>query len=483
MLNMNNPFSDNLWLSLLEQPAFFAQDNFYPYISNHINEIRNNLNQERYNSRLRGEAWRYVDPEPLLRLLYNYSSLFKGNLNLNDDRKQEIFNENTVPYSLSLSSSTYNTWSYSSNYFSYDDSFFNEDLSKKIMPENAIFCSLQEARRDYPELLAHYMLDQPKDLDDRQQALWWWNDYAQLNGIFIYLPENCSLPFNLAYNHILSSNSQIDSLRNIIVLNKNSSLNYLSASYEASPQSKEVINSFSNNAQLEFNEIRPFLHVVNQIFLGKGAKLNYVNLQCQNIDSYHLAQTEIKQEQDSVFLGHNFNIGGKWSRQDLYCNLERNSKFSVSGLDLTGKGQKSHNYLRVNHNDFNAYSNQTYRGIVNQGETSFHSHVHVKENAGKASAHQNYRALLLHKDSWAYARPELEIFTPEVECSHGATVGHLREEEIFYLKTRGLQEKQAMALCLSGFIGEVLNEYSPNMGLEEMRSICHEFSNKLINIL
>jgi Fe-S cluster assembly protein SufD len=162
----------------------------------------------------------------------------------------------------------------------------------------------------------------------------------------------------------------------------------------------------------------------------------------------------------SYYNSTNVNIGGALSRHDIDLKFtEEGGEAYVDGLYMLNGTQHSDTHSVIDHLVPNCTSNQNYKGVLNdKSRAVFNGIVFVRENAHGTDAQQSNKNLLLSNDARVDTKPQLEIFNDDVKCSHGATVGQLEEEELFYLLTRGLPEPLARNLLTYGFAEEIINK-------------------------
>ncbi|MCH9611167.1 MAG: hypothetical protein S4CHLAM81_14560 [Chlamydiales bacterium] len=165
-------------------------------------------------------------------------------------------------------------------------------------------------------------------------------------------------------------------------------------------------------------------------------------------------------KQDSSFKTVTVQQKTPFLRQDYAVSLNgENASCSLFGLSRHAK--QAHTNVLITHAAENTLSSQKFKAVVDEGErASFEGKIYVERHAQKTQAYQLSQSLLLSPDAKAYSKPNLEIFADDVKASHGATVGQIDPEEIFYLQSRGISKESAKALLIEGFVQEILNELS-----------------------
>ena len=197
---------------------------------------------------------------------------------------------------------------------------------------------------------------------------------------------------------------------------------------------------------------------VTEIRLGEGARLTHIKLSEESAAATHTRLTMVRQARDSRYHALSINLGGLLLRHDTWVNLnEPGAECRLDGLFIADARRHIDQHLHVEHAAPHTTSRQTWRGIATgRGRGIFDSRVVVQPGAQKADAQQSSRNLLLSPHAEIDVKPQLEIHTDDVKCSHGATVGQLDEAQVFYLRSRGIAADTARALLLRGFAGEAL---------------------------
>lgn len=194
--------------------------------------------------------------------------------------------------------------------------------------------------------------------------------------------------------------------------------------------------------------------------LLKGAQLEMVSQQYDSEESVHLGGYHVRQHRDSRLKLVSLSRGAEVCRHRMQVDLlEENAHAELcGGLDIQGQSTV-HTFLEINHLAPHCTSRQLFKNILRDcSKTSFDGTVYVKEHAQKTNAAQLNKNLILSDQARASTKPRLKIYADDVVCTHGATVGQIDEDEVFYLQTRGFDEKTAKELLAFGFIREVIEE-------------------------
>ena len=192
--------------------------------------------------------------------------------------------------------------------------------------------------------------------------------------------------------------------------------------------------------------------------LAAGAGLSHTRIQDASQRSFHIGRIAVDQQRDSRYQNHNIVLGGAIGRTDLEVRLrESGAEVLLNGL-LMGHGkQQLDTHTRVDHLAPNTHSRETYRGVMDGSSRGvFNGKVIVHPDAQKIEAHQSSNNLLLSEKAEIDTKPELEIYADDVKCSHGATVGQLDNDAMFYLLTRGIDTETARGLLVFAFADDVV---------------------------
>jgi len=194
-------------------------------------------------------------------------------------------------------------------------------------------------------------------------------------------------------------------------------------------------------------------NIVVQADLGEAASLQHVRLQQVSDESGLITRTEVIQQADSGYNYYSFDLGGGLVRHDLHCSLMGSgAKASLNGAYLLDGKRHVDNHAKVDHMAPDGFSEQFFRGVAGgSSKAVFNTAVYVHQGADGTEAKQSNANILLSRRAEVDTKPELEIYADEVVASHGATVGQLDEQAVFYLRSRGLTEDQARQMLTTAF--------------------------------
>ncbi|MCL6293745.1 Fe-S cluster assembly protein SufD [Jejuia spongiicola] len=284
-------------------------------------------------------------------------------------------------------------------------------------------------------------------------------------GAYIHIPKNKLVEKPIQIIHLSTGNESATLLqpRNLIVVDENSHVQII-----------ERHQSLTDNAVLT--------NSVTEIFANKRAIVDYYKIQNDNANASLIDNTFIKQKRESVASVHTFAFGGKLIRNNLnfYQEGERINSI-LKGVTIIGNKQHVDHNTLVHHIEPNCESHQDYKGIYNENSTGvFNGKIIVEKEAQKTNAFQSNNNILVSDKATINTKPQLEIFADDVKCSHGCTIGQLDENAMFYMRSRGIPEKEAKALLMYAFSNNVLS----SVKIREMKQrITKIIANKLgVNI-
>ena len=280
-------------------------------------------------------------------------------------------------------------------------------------------------------------------------------------GAFIHIPKNKFVEKPIQIIHFSTGNeaSLMFQPRNMIVVDENSQVQII-----------ERHQSLSEN--------KVFTNSVTEIYADKKSIIDYYKIQNDNLQASLIDNTYVNQQRNSIFSMHTFSFGNELVRNNL--NISQNDEFIetiIKGVTIIGNKQHVDHNTLIQHNKPNCNSHQDYKGIYDNKSTGvFNGKIIVDKQAQKTNAFQSNNNVLLSDKATINAKPQLEIYADDVKCSHGCTVGQLDKNALFYLKSRGIPEKEATALLMYGFANNILR----SVKIPEIKNrINHIIANKL----
>lgn len=202
-----------------------------------------------------------------------------------------------------------------------------------------------------------------------------------------------------------------------------------------------------------------FTNAITEVVAKEGAVINHYRLQEESEHAFHVATTQVHQERASNYTSYAISLGGEIARHNLNVALtDENVETIIDGLYVATGRQHTDSHTTIDHQKPHSVSRQLYKGILDgRGRAVFNGKVFVREGALLTDARQLNKNLLLSSEAHVDTKPQLEIFADDVKCAHGATVGQLEDEELFYLASRGIRAERARALLTYGFAEDVIS--------------------------
>ncbi|WNG14552.1 Fe-S cluster assembly protein SufD [Cystobacter fuscus] len=202
-----------------------------------------------------------------------------------------------------------------------------------------------------------------------------------------------------------------------------------------------------------------FTNAVTEVVLGDGARVTHLKLQAESEVAFHIGSLHVEQGRDSRFASHVLSLGGALARNEVHALFkDRGGEATLNGLYVGHGTQHLDQWTNLDHAQPDCTSRELYKGVLDDNARgTFHGKVMVRPDAQHTDARQNNRNLLLSETASAEARPQLEILADDVKCAHGATVGRLDEQALFYLRSRGIPRGEAERLLTLAFATEVVS--------------------------
>jgi Fe-S cluster assembly protein SufD len=215
-----------------------------------------------------------------------------------------------------------------------------------------------------------------------------------------------------------------------------------------------------------------FTNAVTEVALGDGAILDHYKLERESTSAYHVATMEVLQERDSRLASHSMTFGGALVRNDLNVRLAaEGADCTLNGLFVGSGNQHLDNHTLIDHAKPHGTSRELYKGIMDgKSRGVFHGKIIVRPDAQKTDAMQTNKNLLLSKEALVNSTPALEIFADDVKCRHGSTIGQLDAGALFYLRSRGIGEREARDLLVYAFASDV----SSRIRIAPLRALVEE---------
>ncbi len=307
----------------------------------------------------------------------------------------------------------------------------------------ALVGSLAAAASKYPELLEKHYNQYAENEKESITAL---NTAFAQDGFFVYVPRNAALEKPIQVVNLLMSNeNMMVQHRDLYILEENASAEVIICDHTLSP------HRFLTNS-------------VSEIHTGPNARLDLTKMQNEHNQAAHLAGNFVMQEKDSTVSINTITLHGGFIRNNNYVTLNgKSAEHNAYGLFLSDKNQHVDNYVFMDHAVPNCQSTQLYKGILDEIATgAFNGKILVRNDAQNTNAYQTNNNILLTDTAKIKSKPTLEIYADDVKCSHGATIGRLDEDALFYLRSRGIGKNESRLLLMYAFADEIISKLHQN---------------------
>lgn len=307
--------------------------------------------------------------------------------------------------------------------------FGANELQAKL-PKGVLIAPLSQALTEHAELVKPY-LGQIVQQEHGFHAL---NTALLHYGVFLYIPKDVCIDTPIVLTHFNDQMMQGVHLRHLLIADNNSQA--------------VVIEEYRGAADCLY-----FTNTITELFVGAHASLTHYKIQRESKTAFHLGHTAVKQAEHSHFASHSLNLGAALARSDLTIALqEERAHCLMNGIYAPTDGQHVDHHTTVQHLVPNCSSEQDYKGVLQgRARAVFNGKVIVAKDAQHTDAQQQNKNLLLSTQAEINTKPQLEIFADDVVCSHGATVGQLDEDALFYLASRGIGRLEASHYLIHAF--------------------------------
>jgi Fe-S cluster assembly protein SufD len=365
------------------------------------------------------EEWKYTNIAPLLK--HNFKpSLVKGNIT---GEQVDKFLFDQLEHNLLV----------------FVNGHFDENLSRiKCLPDGVIAGSIADAiKQKSPVIEKHF----GKYADFKSQIFTALSTAYIKDGAFIFVPDGKIIKdaFHILFLTTSGDDKILTQPRNLFVAGKNSQVTII-----------EHYSSLSGNIY--------FTNAVTEIYADESAVVDHIKLQEESKKSFHIGRMEVDQERASNFSSHSISFGADLSRNDFNTRFkDEGGESTLNGLFLIEGTQLFDVHTMIDHAKPHCNSHEHYKGILDDKSRGvFNGKVMVRKDAQKTNAFQENNNIILSDDALINTKPQLEIFADDVKCSHGATIGQLDKDSMFYLKSRGISEETARTILIHAFAIDVI---------------------------
>ena len=316
----------------------------------------------------------------------------------------------------------------------------NPDLSSvPALPAGVRVANLAQALRDDPARVGKYLAHQVRAGENAFTAL---GTAFLRDGVFVCLEENAVLetPVQCIFIGTGTAGPIVGFVRNLFVFGNGAKAS--------------IVETYAGTGEGVY-----WTNSVTEIALGRGAIVEHDKVQTETGGAFHTGTTHVRLEEGSVFTSNAVSLGGSLVRNNVTAVFGgSNAECTLNGLSLATGSQLVDNHTVIDHAVPHCASHELYKAILDGSSRGvFNGKIFVREDAQKTDAKQTNKTLLLSEDATVDTKPQLEIFADDVKCTHGATVGQLDEDQVFYLRARGIGKADARDLLTFAFASDVIN--------------------------
>ncbi len=201
-----------------------------------------------------------------------------------------------------------------------------------------------------------------------------------------------------------------------------------------------------------------FTNAVTEIVVGDSAVVDHYKVQQESPTAFHIATMQVAIGRSAAFSSHSISLGGALTRNDANAILSEGSDANLNGLYIVNGAQHVDNHTSIDHAKPHATSHEMYKGILDdRAHAVFNGKIIVRPDAQKTDSKQTNKNLVLSDDAVIDTKPELQIWADDVRCTHGATIGQLDSEMLFYLQSRGIGKADARNLLIYAFAQDIVD--------------------------
>ena len=365
----------------------------------------------------RDEEWRFTNIAPLTRIDFELAA-----------KTDEPATANIAPLRYGLPGPVF------------VDGHFAPSLSQlDALPQGVVVKNLRAAFNEDADLVSRYI---GQDAMSEEQAFTALNTAFVQDGVLIYLPQGTVLDTPL-HTLFLSTGAKANAVSHprVLVVAEAHAEATLVESYAGLGVEVYLTNS------------------VCEINVGENASIDHYRVQREAPTAFHISATHVREARSARFRSTSITLGGSLTRNHVHTALMGEGIDStLNGLYIENGSQHVDNHTLIEHAQPNCQSHEFYKGVLDDEASGvFRGKIHVHQAAQKTDAYQANQNLLLSDSAKIDTKPQLEIYADDVKCSHGATIGQLDADAIFYLRSRGIGHREALRVLTRAFVGEVLD--------------------------
>ena len=323
-------------------------------------------------------------------------------------------------------------------YFVVNDAFYSKALPKSHLPEGVILGGLKEVAEQRPELVKKYYT---RLADTSKDGVTAFNTAFAQDGLILYVPKRTVVEKPIQLVNILRADVNFMVNRRVLII------------LEEGAQAKLLMCDHA------MDSVNFLATQVIEAFVGENATLDLYELEETHTSTVRFSNLYVRQEAGSNVLLNGITLNNGTTRNTTEVTLEgKGAEITLCGMAIADKNQHVDNNTSITHVAPDCTSNELFKYVLDdQAVGAFSGLVLVRPGAQRTNSQQTNRNLCVTREARMYTQPQLEIYADDVKCSHGATVGQLDENALFYMRSRGISEKEARLLLMFAFVNEVID--------------------------
>ncbi len=323
-------------------------------------------------------------------------------------------------------------------FFVVNDAFYSRELPKSHLPEGVLCGGLKEMAEQYPELVKKYY---GKLADTSKDGVTAFNTAFAQDGILLYVPKNVVVERPIQVVNILRADVNFMVNRRVLIILEDGA----QARLLVCDHAMDNVNFLSTQ--------------VIEAFVGENSVFDLYELEETHTSTVRISNLYVRQEANSNVLLNGMTLHNGTTRNTTEVTLAgEGAEINLCGMAIADKNEHVDNNTLIDHAVPNCTSNELFKYVLDdQAVGAFAGLVLVRPGAQHTNSQQTNRNLCATRDARMYTQPQLEIYADDVKCSHGATVGQLDENALFYMRARGISEKEARLLLMFAFVNEVID--------------------------
>lgn len=322
-------------------------------------------------------------------------------------------------------------------YFFYND-IFRPSRTARVKPDGVVVESLADAERNHPEILKQYY-GSLASLDKPEVAL---NTLLAQDGMLVYIPDGVTAEKPIQLVNIYNAAAPVMAMRRLlIVVGENA-------------HARMLVCDHTQNDQVDYLGSQ-----VVEIVALKNSTFDYYDLEETSHSTHRVSSIYVDQRDGSNVLVDGMTLLNGFTRNDYYVQVNgEHCETHLLGMTIASGSQHVDNHTFLSHNKPNCHSNEMFKYVLNdEAVGAFAGKILVKPGCPKTNAYQGNRNIVAAPTAKMYSKPQLEIYTDDVQCSHGTAIGQLDEDALFYMRTRGVSLAEARMLLMQAFVSDVID--------------------------